>query len=134
MRKLKLLTGAEAIIGLSGWSLFSYFSMRAVTAIIWLFGIRLNYHYLFVDESVERVTLAAFSIIALWATLVYFIMNRWRHYNYKRYAHLTRRKFQPEVTLEELCAIFSVSPEVVSTMRSRSWVEAAAVNPLPGPH
>lgn len=118
--KTKSLVLVERTVMLLGWSAMSYFMARGLTLLVWIMGGSFYHKYMLNTDEI-RFTLRSLAVLLLLGILTFSVMWAWSHYNYKRYAHLTRRKFASDVTIDELATLVGIPTELAQFVRDARW-------------
>lgn len=119
-RKFKIF---EGIFSFCGWILMlGYLIQIMASLIIWIFGLSNIYEKLFMINNIENTIRT--TLITVWISIIVFIiMLTWGKYNYNRYAHLRRRKFPKDTTIEELSEYFNLSLDKIEKMQNDKRIE-----------
>lgn len=108
----------EKFITVIGWLfMLGYIVQIILSLLIWIFNLSNFYKQLFILGSIYR-TINTLLITIVISFLGFLIMYGWGRYNFKRYAHLKRRRFPDYITIEGLAKYFNLSLEVVETMQN----------------
>ena len=108
----------EKFITVIGWLfMLGYIVQIILSLLIWIFNLSNFYKQLFILGSIYR-TINTLLITIMISFLGFLIMYGWGRYNFKRYAHLKRRRFPDYITIEGLAKYFNLSLEVVETMQN----------------
>lgn len=116
----------EILVTSIGWLIMLYYIIKTILSIILgilLFIIfrSLNlsnfYNKLFTLGDVIT-TIYTFIITIVIAGIGFILMYFWGRYNYKRYAHLRRRKFPKDVTKDEVKLYFNLPSLTIEKMQN----------------
>lgn len=108
----------EKFITVIGWLfMLGYIVQIILSLLIWIFNSSNFYKQLFILGSIYR-TINTLIITIVISLLGFLIMYGWGRYNFKRYAHLKRRKFPDYITIEGIAEYFNLSLEVVESMQN----------------
>ena len=108
----------EKFITVIGWLfMLGYIVQIILSLLIWIFNLSNFYKQLFILGSIYR-TINTLLITIMISFLGFLIMYGWGRYNFKRYAHLNRRRFPDYITIEGLAKYFNLSLEVVESMQN----------------
>lgn len=112
----------ELFLTSMGWILMiGYIVEIILTILIWLFNLS-NFYKLLVFLNIRK-TINTLIITFAISILAFLIMFIWGKYNYKRYAHLNRRKFPNDVTSNEIVEYFNLPHELVTSMQNDKEIE-----------
>ena len=113
----KFIKKSEKLITIILWlNIFSYIIQNLLSIVLFPLGINNFYTGLFIKKNTFTLinTLAITICIAACSfILIYF----WGKYNYKKYAHLRRRKFPKNVTNHEIELYFNLPSSLVEKMQ-----------------
>lgn len=114
-RTIKIL---EKLITTIGWLfMLGYIFQILLSIVCWLFNLSNFYHKLFVLDNIQT-TIHILTITVAIAICIFILIYFWGKYNYKRYAHLNRRKFPQDVTNDEIELYFGLSSSLVEKMQN----------------
>lgn len=108
----------EKFITTTGWiAMIIYILQIILSLLFWIFNINLFYKKLFIFSIFEN------TVHTLLITVILFIIASvsivlWGKYNYKKYAHLNRRKFPKTVTMDDTIKYFSLPDYIVEDMKN----------------
>ena len=115
----------EILITIIGWLIMLYYIIQTLFSIVfwlllfmvfWLFNLSNFYNKLFTSSDVST-TIHTFIITIFIASGSFILMYFWGKYNYKRYAHLRRRKFPKTVTNDEIERYFNLPSSTIEKMQ-----------------
>jgi poly-beta-1,6-N-acetyl-D-glucosamine biosynthesis protein PgaD len=113
----------ERLITIIGWLLaLGYMFQIILCLLLWFFNLSNFYRKLFVLGSI-KATLITMVITVIISISSFMILYLWSFYNYKRFAHLRRRKFPREVTVEDITDYFHLEPNLVIKMQGEKIIE-----------
>jgi poly-beta-1,6-N-acetyl-D-glucosamine biosynthesis protein PgaD len=113
-KKLKIV---ERIVTTICWLItIGYVSYTFLSAILYFFNIPDFYHKLFGFSNIYT-TLRTLGITVCIAIGILLLLYVWGKYNYKKYAHLSRRTFPKEVTNKELEDYLGVPSSIIEKMK-----------------
>lgn len=106
---------SEIIITIMGWIYVLGQLMQLITTILlWLFGMFYLKETVFSDSK----TLFTFFFTIIIA-LIWVIMSMlWGRYNYKKYAHLKRRTFPKDTTVNDIGNLLNLDVEIIKDMQN----------------
>lgn len=108
----------EGIVTTMGWLLMLGYIVQIILSIIlWVFNLSNFYYTLFVFNNI-KTTIHTIIITVVIAIGVFVLMYFWGRYNYKRYAHLKRRKFPENVTNDKIATYFGLPLPLVEKMQN----------------
>lgn len=108
----------EKLITTIGWLfMLGYIFQILLSVVLWLFNLSNFYHKLFILDNIQT-TIHILMITVAIAMCAFILMYFWGEYNYKRYAHLNRRKFPQDVTNDEIELYFGLSSSLVEKMQN----------------
>lgn len=108
----------EGIITTMGWLLMLGYIIQIILSIIlWVFNLSNFYYTLFIFSNI-KTTIRTIIITVVIAMGVFVLIYSWGRYNYKRYAHLKRRKFPENVTNDKIATYFGLSLSLVEKMQN----------------
>lgn len=118
-RSIKIL---EILITLVAWIFMSRYIFEIFVAIvISFFDLSNSYGMVLTLDNIQasiHIVLITVAITMGVFILIYF----WGKYNYKRYAHLSRRKFPIDVTKEEIEIYFDLPSPLVEEMQNHKVI------------
>ncbi|MFL0196282.1 poly-beta-1,6-N-acetyl-D-glucosamine biosynthesis protein PgaD [Clostridium sp. WILCCON 0269] len=115
VRAIKIL---EKLITTIGWIfMLGYVFQILASVMLWSFNLSNFYHKLFVLYNIKTTLRILITTIVI-ALCVFIVMYSWGRYNYKRYAHLKRRKFPQNVTNHEIALYFNLPISLVEKMKN----------------
>jgi poly-beta-1,6-N-acetyl-D-glucosamine biosynthesis protein PgaD len=116
----------EILITTIGWLIMLYYIIQTLLSIIlfsllytvlWSLNLPDFYNKLSSLDDVSAL-IHIFIITIVIAGSFFILMYFWGRYNYKRYAHLRRRKFPKDVTQEEIEIYFNLPSLLVEKMQN----------------
>lgn len=108
----------EVIVTTMGWLLMLGYIVQIILSIIlWVFNLSNFYYFSFIFHNIET-TIRTIVITLLISVCVFMLIYLWGKYNYKRYAHLTRRKFPENVTKDKIATYFDLPLSLVEKMQN----------------
>ncbi|EKQ54363.1 MULTISPECIES: poly-beta-1,6-N-acetyl-D-glucosamine biosynthesis protein PgaD [unclassified Clostridium] len=116
----------EILITTVGWLIMLYYIIQTLSSMIflsllyivfWSFNLPNFYNKLFTLSDVS-ITMYTFMITIVIASSSFILIYFWGKYNYKRYAHLRRRKFPKAVTEEEIERYFNLPSSTIEKMQN----------------
>ena len=109
----KYIYGVEKLIMATGWFFMLWYLVQIVLSLLlWTFNLSNIYQKLFMFGNV-KATISTLFITIVSSIFIFVIIHGWGRYNFKKYAHLRRRKFPEGVSVEEIVEFFKLSPQVV---------------------
>lgn len=120
----------EILITSIGWLIMVYYIIKTLFSIaFWLLlskvFLSLNssnfYNNLFTLSDIIT-TIHTFVITLVIASSCLILMYFWGRYNYKRYAHLRRRKFPKDVTKSEVERYFNLPSSTIEKMQNHKII------------
>lgn len=122
-RQKKSMKVIERFVTAAGWTIMSfYFAQVTLSLVLWAFNLSNFYHSLFIIPNLKG-TLNILGITLLISLLAFLIIYLWGRYNFRRYAHLNRRKFPNDVTPKDIIEHFDLSPEIVEEMQNGKRIQ-----------
>lgn len=108
----------ERLVTTIGWLvMLGYVTQILFSIVIWLFNLSNFYNKLFTPSNINT-TIRTFAITIAIAGGGFIVAYLWGKYNYKRYAHLRRRKFPKDVTNNEIELYFNLQSSLVEKMQN----------------
>jgi len=107
-----LVRGLEAVMSVSVWAAFLYLLQPVGTLFMWGIGTRLAQMELFERSAVEG-TVMMFQFILCLALVILAVNLAWMEWNYRKYAHLNRRKAPIPVSETDLAVFYGIPLEGV---------------------
>jgi len=116
----------EILITTIGWLIMLYYIIQTLSSIIfllllfivfWSFNLPNFYNKLFTSSDIST-TIHTFIITIFIASGSFILMYFWGKYNYKKYAHLRRRKFPKVVTNDEIESYFNLPSSTIEKMQN----------------
>lgn len=106
----------ERFVTAAGWILMLvYFIQVSLSVGLWAFNLSNFYRKLFILPDIIT-TINTLMITLVISILAFLIIFFWGRYNFKKYAHLNRRRFPKTVASEDIAEYFNLSPVVVEDM------------------
>lgn len=93
-----------------------YIIQTLLSIVVWSFNLSNFYNELFTSSNVST-TIHTFIITIVITIGSFILMYLWGKYNYKRYAHLRRRKFPKTVTNDEIERYFNLPSSTIEKMQ-----------------
>jgi poly-beta-1,6-N-acetyl-D-glucosamine biosynthesis protein PgaD len=113
----------ESLITAAGWAfLLTYFIQVTLSVALWAFNLSNFYHKLLILTDI-KTTIYTLLITIMISVLACLVIYFWGRYNFKRYAHLNRRKFPKEVSSQDIIEYFNLSPEIVEYMQNNKNIQ-----------
>ena len=113
----KTIRRLEILITTIGWLVMLFYIIQTLLSIVvWSFNLSDFYNKLFTSSNVST-TIHTFIITIVIASGNFILMYFWGKYNYKRYAHLRRRKFPQIVTNDEIERYFNLPSSTIEKMQ-----------------
>ncbi|GIM27882.1 hypothetical protein CPJCM30710_05480 [Clostridium polyendosporum] len=114
-RTIKIL---EKLITTIGWLfMLGYIFQILLSIVLWLFNLSNFYHKLFILDNIQTTIHILLITVAI-AMCIFILIYFWGKYNYKRYAHLNRRKFSKNVNNDEIELYFGLPSSLVEKMQN----------------
>jgi poly-beta-1,6-N-acetyl-D-glucosamine biosynthesis protein PgaD len=108
----------ERLITGIGWLIMLGYILQIVFSIaLWLFNITNFYSKLFSINNIY-ITIRTFVITAAISICIVLVLYLWGKYNYKKYAHLTRRGFPKNVSNNEIETYFGLASCLIEKMQN----------------
>lgn len=108
----------ERIITIIGWIfMLGYIFQILLSIILWIFNLSNFYNELFILDNI-KTTIHTFIITVTIAIGVLVLIYSWGKYNYKKYAHLKRRKFPDDVTNDKIAIYFDLPLSLIKKMQN----------------
>lgn len=101
--------------------MLGYLIQIALSIVLWIFNLSNFYRKLLIFPDI-KTTLNTLFITIIISILAFLIIYSWGRYNFKRYAHLDRRKFPSDVTTEEISEYFNLSLETVAEFQDNNKI------------
>ena len=113
----KTIRRLEILITTIGWLVMLFYIIQTLLSIVvWSFNLSNFYNELFTSSNVST-TIQTFIITIVITIGSFILMYLWGKYNYKRYAHLRRRKFPKTVTNDEIERYFNLPSSTIEKMQ-----------------
>ena len=113
----KTIRRLEILITTIGWLVMLFYIIQTLLSIVvWSFNLSNFYNKLFTSSNVST-TIHTLIITIVLASGNFILMYFWGKYNYKRYAHLRRRKFPKTVTNDEIERYFNLPSSTIEKMQ-----------------
>jgi poly-beta-1,6-N-acetyl-D-glucosamine biosynthesis protein PgaD len=113
----KTIRRLEILITTIGWLVMLFYIIQTLLSIVvWSFNLSNFYNKLFTSSNVST-TIQTFIITIVITIGSFILMYFWGKYNYKRYAHLRRRKFPKTVTNDEIERYFNLPSSTIEKMQ-----------------
>ena len=107
---------------MAGWLVMLVYIIQIILSLLlWAFNLSNFYKKLIIVGSI-KTTLYTLLITILISVFAFLILVGWGRYNYKRYAHLERRRFPDDVTLDDLVQYFNLPSEIIENMRNNKII------------
>ena len=114
----KTIRRLEILITTIGWLVMLFYIIQTLLSIVvWSFNLSNFYNELFTSSNVST-TIHTFIITIVITIGSFILMYFWGKYNYKRYAHLRRRKFPKTVTNDEIERYFNLPSSTIEKMQN----------------
>ena len=114
----KTIRRLEILITTIGWLVMLFYIIQTLLSIVvWSFNLSNFYNKLFTSSNVST-TIQTFIITIVITIGSFILMYLWGKYNYKRYAHLRRRKFPKTVTNDEIERYFNLPSSTIEKMQN----------------
>jgi len=114
----KTIRRLEILITTIGWLVMLFYIIQTLLSIVvWSFNLSNFYNKLFTSSDVST-TIHTFIITIFIASGSFILMYFWGKYNYKKYAHLRRRKFPKVVTNDEIESYFNLPSSTIEKMQN----------------
>lgn len=112
----------EILITTIGWLIMLYYIIQTLLwlllyTVFWSLNLSNFYNRLSSLDNVSA-TMHIFIMTIVIAVSCFILMYFWGRYNYKKYAHLRRRKFPKDVTHEEIEIYFNLPSPLVKKMQN----------------
>lgn len=108
----------EGIVTTMGWFLMLGYIIQIILSIIlWVFNLS-NFYYSFFIFNNINTTIRTIAITVVISVCVFMLIYLWGKYNYKRFAHLKRRKFPENVTNDKIAEYFGLPLSLVEKMQN----------------
>jgi len=101
----------DHFISVAGATIVAYFFFL-LTLAAWYFAGLYFIDQIFSWRHIEE-TVSIFLWLIITALFAYLCMWAWAEYNYRSFAHLTRRTFPPPTTVEEVAELYGTTPDYV---------------------
>ena len=112
----------EKFITVIGWFIMlGYIVQFILSLLIWAFNLSNFYKKLIILGNITN-TIKILLITFITSLLGFLIMYGWGRYNFNRYAHLKRRKFPNNITVEEIIKCFNLPIEIVENMQNSKLI------------
>lgn len=119
-KKFKII---EWIFSVFGWILMLGYLIQIIASlIVWGFSLSNFYDKLFMIGNLENTIKIILATILI-SLILFIVMYVWGKYNFKRFAHLRRRKFPEDIKPEELAKYFNLSVEEIKKMQNDKKIE-----------
>jgi poly-beta-1,6-N-acetyl-D-glucosamine biosynthesis protein PgaD len=119
-KKFKII---EWIFSVFGWSLMLGYLIQIIASlIVWGFSLSNFYDKLFMIGNLENTIRIILATILI-SLILFIVMYGWGKYNFKRFAHLRRRKFPDDIKPEELAKYFNLPVEEIKKMQNDKKIE-----------
>lgn len=119
-RSIKII---EKVVTVIGWLLMlGYIFQIVLSILLWSFNLSNFYNELFVLDNL-RATINTFLITASISVGVFILIFFWGKYNFKKYAHLRRRKFPEDTTIEKVAEHFDLPISLIEEMQNDKVIE-----------
>lgn len=106
---------SEKIITTMGWIyVLGQLIQLIITIILWLFGMFYLKETVFSDS--KTLFTLFFTIIVALIWLIVSIL--WGRYNYKKYAHLKRRTFPKDTTINDISNLLDLDVKIIEEMQN----------------
>jgi len=113
----------EKVVTVVGWLLMLGYVLQIVLSLLlWVFNLSNFYSELFVLNNL-RSTINTFLITASISVGVFMLIFFWGKYNFKKYAHLRRRKFPEDITIEKVAEHFDLPISLIEEMQNDKVIE-----------
>jgi poly-beta-1,6-N-acetyl-D-glucosamine biosynthesis protein PgaD len=112
----------EGIVTTMGWLLMLGYIIQIILSIIlWVFNLS-NFYYSFFIFNNINATIRTIAITVVISVCVFMLIYLWGKYNYKRFAHLKRRKFPENVTNDKIAEYFGLPLSLVEKMQNNKII------------
>ena len=119
-KKFKII---DWIFSVFGWILMLGYLIQIIASlIVWGFSLSNFYDKLFMIGNLENTIKIILATILI-SLILFIVMYVWGKYNFKRFAHLRRRKFPEDIKPEELAEYFNLSVEEIKKMQNDKKIE-----------
>ncbi|MEW9672608.1 poly-beta-1,6-N-acetyl-D-glucosamine biosynthesis protein PgaD [Ammoniphilus sp. 3BR4] len=123
-RQKKFYRFIEIILSILGWLCLIVFTSQVLLLFITFYIPKSNWLNHLILFGIPPVQVKEVILVSGRAVLVsIFIQYAWRSYNYRRFAHMNRRQFPPDVMPSEVSRYFKLSITEIEKMQNEKWIE-----------